>query len=94
MNKKIKALITAIMTTVTVMSAFVCVPMNAATEEQTGGGYSVISQDTDVDFTSRLYDVTNGLPTSDANSVLASSDGYIWVGGDRKSTRLNSSHAT
>ncbi len=81
MNKKIKALITAIMTTVTVMSAFVCVPMNAATEEQTGGGFSVISQDTDVDFTSRLYDVTNGLPTSDANTVLASSDGYIWVGG-------------
>ena len=81
MNKKIKALFTAIMTTVTVMSAFVCVPMNAATEEQTGGGFSVISQDTDVDFTSRLYDVTNGLPTSDANTVLASSDGYIWVGG-------------
>ena len=32
-------------------------------------------------YTSTLYDATNGLPTSDANYVMASRDGYIWIGG-------------
>ncbi len=50
-------------------------------ENVTGGGYAATGQAGDVDYFSVLYDATNGLPTSDANYVLGSSDGYIWVGG-------------
>ena len=28
----------------------------------------------------RVYDQTNGLPTGEANTVIQSSDGYIWIG--------------
>ena len=46
-----------------------------------GGGYAVSGQIEGVGYTSKLYDATNGLPTSDANYILGSSDGYIWIGG-------------
>lgn len=32
-------------------------------------------------YTSVLYDNTNGLPTSEANAIVQSSDGFIWIGG-------------
>ncbi|MBO4844962.1 MAG: hypothetical protein J5525_01515 [Lachnospiraceae bacterium] len=32
------------------------------------------------DYTSILYDSNNGLPTSDANDIVQSSDGFIWIG--------------
>ena len=32
-------------------------------------------------YLSKIYDATNGLPTSDANYIMATSDGYIWIGG-------------
>ena len=35
---------------------------------------------TDSDYTSILYDSNNGLPTSDANDIVQSSDGFIWIG--------------
>lgn len=28
----------------------------------------------------RVYDQTNGLPTGEANTVIQTSDGYIWIG--------------
>ena len=28
-----------------------------------------------------LYDSTNGLPTSEANAIAETSDGFIWIGG-------------
>ena len=46
-----------------------------------GGGYAVSGQIKGVGYTEEIYDATNGLPTSDANVVYSSSDGYIWVGG-------------
>lgn len=46
-----------------------------------GGGYAVTGQLDAVGYTSKLYDATNGLPTSDANCITAASDGYIWIGG-------------
>ncbi len=46
-----------------------------------GGGYAASNQIPGVYFLPVLYDATNGLPTSEANCVLASSDGYIWIGG-------------
>lgn len=33
------------------------------------------------DYTSILYDSTNGLPTSEANAIAQSEDGFIWIGG-------------
>ncbi|MCR4616977.1 MAG: HD domain-containing protein [Lachnospiraceae bacterium] len=33
------------------------------------------------DFTAILYDSSNGLPTSEANAIAQSSDGFIWLGG-------------
>ena len=46
-----------------------------------GGGYAVSRQLTGVGYSSKLCDASNGLPTSDANCVLGSSDGYVWIGG-------------
>ncbi|MCR5790149.1 MAG: response regulator [Lachnospiraceae bacterium] len=50
-------------------------------EEQIGGGYAVTGQLQGVGYTAKLYDASNGLPTSDANFILAASDGYILIGG-------------
>ena len=47
----------------------------------TGGGYAASGQLENVGYMAQLYDATNGLPTSDANYVLAASDGYIYIGG-------------
>ena len=46
-----------------------------------GGGYAVTGQIPGVYYLPKLYDATNGLPTSEANCILASRDGYIWIGG-------------
>ncbi len=46
-----------------------------------GGGFAVTEQIKDVGFETVLYNSTNGLPTSDANAIYATGDGYIWIGG-------------
>ncbi|MBO7356246.1 MAG: response regulator [Lachnospiraceae bacterium] len=46
-----------------------------------GGGYAMSGQIREVGYTAQVYDVNNGLPTSDANYVLSARNGYIWVGG-------------
>ncbi|MCR4922921.1 MAG: hypothetical protein K5931_02800, partial [Lachnospiraceae bacterium] len=46
-----------------------------------GGGYAASGQIKDVSFTAKIYDATNGLPTSDANCVLGAKNGYMWIGG-------------
>ncbi|MCR4735587.1 MAG: hybrid sensor histidine kinase/response regulator [Treponema sp.] len=46
-----------------------------------GGGYSASRQVKNVSYSGIIYDATNGLPTSDANCLLCSKDGYIWIGG-------------
>ena len=51
--------------------------------EQTGsigGGYALSGQIDYEGYGTKIYDATNGLPTSDANFILGSSDGYVWVG--------------
>lgn len=35
----------------------------------------------DSDYTAILYDSGNGLPTSEANAIAQTSDGFIWMGG-------------
>jgi len=51
------------------------------TESRIGGGYSASGQLDGAGYDSKLYDATNGLPTSDANCILGTSDGYVWIGG-------------
>ena len=46
-----------------------------------GGAAAVTGQIEGVGYTAKLYNSDTGLPTSDANAVFASSDGFIWVGG-------------
>ena len=46
-----------------------------------GGGYAVTGQLGNVGYSTRVYDASNGLPTSDAMFLMESSDGYIWIGG-------------
>ena len=55
---------------------------SAGTEEKNkvGGGYAATGQIVEGGYTSQIYNATNGLPTSDANYVFCSSDGYIWIG--------------
>ena len=55
--------------------------VRATDEVRPGGGYAATGQIGDVGFSATVYDATNGLPTSDANYVMASSDGHIWIGG-------------
>lgn len=43
-----------------------------------GAGYSAV-----------LYDITNGLVTSEANAIIQSSDGFIWIGGYSGLTRYD-----
>ncbi|MBQ3281184.1 MAG: response regulator [Eubacterium sp.] len=50
-------------------------------ENKMGGGYAATGQLPGIGYTSVLYDASNGLPTSDANYVMCSDDGFIWIGG-------------
>ncbi len=57
---------------------------DAATESEyisSGGGYAATGQLGDVGYMATVYDASNGLPTSEANCILGSSDGYVWIGG-------------
>ncbi|MCR5356285.1 MAG: response regulator [Lachnospiraceae bacterium] len=46
-----------------------------------GGGYAATGQLENVGYSTVIYDAANGLPTSDANYVLSTSDGYILIAG-------------
>ncbi len=56
------------------LGLFTCaaVPVHAAGEEETRGSGA--------GYTAFLYDGTNGLPTSDANAIVQTPDGFIWIG--------------
>ena len=54
--------------------------VNATESDSTrGGGYAATGRLRGVGFTSKLYDATNGMPTSEANYILGSTDGYVWI---------------
>ena len=46
-----------------------------------GGGYSLSGQLKNVGFTTKMYDASNGMPTSDAMCLLDAKDGHMWIGG-------------
>ena len=48
-----------------------------STENVSGGAAAVTNQISGVGYATKLYDATNGLPTSDANTILSTSDGEI-----------------
>ena len=79
--KKYVALVSAVIT-----AAAVCVfPVTVKADpvhlsHLTGGGYSASGQINGAGYSSQIYDASCGLPTSDANYILTSSDGYIWIG--------------
>ena len=79
----IKACITMIILSLCIagMSAVSFANVNEDGYDMTGGGYAVTGQIPGVGYSASLYDATNGLPTSEANCVLAARDGYIWIGG-------------
>ena len=56
-------------------------PVSEETRTCCGGGAAVTGQLNDTGFAAQLYNADNGLPTSDANVILAASDGFIWIGG-------------
>ena len=93
-SRKIKKKICLAITGIFLASVAVYVPAAASsnihssesvsaemTESRIGGGYSASSQLDGAGYTAKLYDATNGLPTSDANCILGTSDGYVWIGG-------------
>ncbi|WP_408071017.1 two-component regulator propeller domain-containing protein [Butyrivibrio sp. JL13D10] len=47
-----------------------------------GGGYAATDQISGARYMAVLYDVSNGLPSSEAYCVFGSSDGYVWIGGN------------
>lgn len=56
-----------------------------------GGGYVITGQIKNTGYSAVIYDAANGLPASEANYILGSSDGYIWIGGYSGIYRYNGS---
>ncbi len=56
-------------------------PLTVSADTPVNGGTVVTGQVKGAGYTSRLYDADSGLPTSEANTVYSSSDGFIWIGG-------------
>ena len=70
MNKKtvISALLISVM-------LLLCMPQELFAS---GNRRDILGEGTN--YTSVLYDSSNGLPTSEANAIIQSSDGFIWIG--------------
>ncbi|MCR4656857.1 MAG: response regulator [Lachnospiraceae bacterium] len=80
--KNVKTIFTnAVLAAFIFLSPFFSMPVMAEPYDNMGGGYSVTGQTDDAGYSTVIYDVKSGLPTSDANCVLGASDGYVWVGG-------------
>ena len=65
-------------------AGFVAAVSLCVTAFTTNAGAEVTNRDvfgTGADYTSILYDSTNGMPTSEANAITQSADGFIWLGG-------------
>lgn len=51
----------------------------STSDNMAGGGYAATGKLKRVSFTTKLYDATNGMPTSEANYILGATDGYVWI---------------
>jgi len=72
---------TAVVSALILILLFTATPISASEDVTSGGGYAATGQLSNVSYISEIYDATNGLPTSDANYVIGTSDGYVWIGG-------------
>ena len=61
------------------LSAFIILSSSYNSDAAAGDRRNLLGEGTD--YTSILYDSNNGLPTSEANAIAQSSDGFIWLGG-------------
>ena len=94
-NSRLKITISLIILTlfaVNILSAPIGVYAAASTQSKSdttqdpylsknGGGYSLSGQLKNVGFTTKMYDASNGMPTSDAMCLLGAKDGHMWIGG-------------
>ena len=53
----------------------------AVIDSKNGGGYSITGQLPQVGYTTKVFDASNGMPTSDAMFLLSAKDGHMWIGG-------------
>ncbi|MCR5799221.1 MAG: response regulator [Lachnospiraceae bacterium] len=72
---------TTVVSALILILLFTATPISASEDVTSGGGYAATGQLSNVSYISEIYDATNGLPTSDANYVIGTSDGYVWIGG-------------
>ncbi|MCR4989309.1 MAG: response regulator [Lachnospiraceae bacterium] len=72
-------------------TAFAVDKVDEKEEIKAGGGYAITGQIPQTGYTCQIYDATNALPTSDANFILGSKEGHIWVGGYSGIFRYNGS---
>ena len=63
----------------------------AQNNQKLGGGYAASGQLENAGYTTQIYDATNGLPTSDANFITSTRDGYVWICGYSGVIRYNGS---
>ncbi|WP_049962880.1 HD domain-containing phosphohydrolase [Ruminococcus sp. HUN007] len=70
-----------ISTTLSSSLSFADTPAGDSDTHLHGGTAAVTGKLQDHGFSARLYNSENGLPTSDANTVFTSDDGFIWIGG-------------
>ena len=83
-NKRIMSLLMVI------MAVMICLPcLTIAAEEKTDAAAADTEHKNksnreinyEAEYTSVLYDKTSGLPTSEANAITQSDNGFIWIGG-------------
>ena len=72
-NKGIKLILVLMMTAV-----IACCPAAAASGDDSSVNVDVTGQKEG--YSAVLYDNTNGLPTSEANAIAETSEGFIWIG--------------
>ncbi|MBR2550173.1 MAG: histidine kinase, partial [Clostridiales bacterium] len=80
MNEK-RNIMTKIMKTVLVTVMSFCVLLSASPVlVNADGGNNVDPTENMEGYAAYLYDNTTGLPTSEANAIAETSDGFIWIG--------------
>ena len=55
-------------------------PTDVSYIDKKGGGYAASDQVENIGYMAVKYDATNGLPTSEANYIVSSKSGYMWIG--------------
>lgn len=73
-KKSLKKIICAVL----LFAVIIAVPLKAEADEPEADALGLIRANSG--YSSVLYDNTNGLPTSEANAIAQTQDGFIWIG--------------